>query len=359
MAIVTHRSVWLLHLPTSDQLTAAHTKAGGTGRWLTVVGLRADGPESPVIGWGECAALNEPTYTPEWAAGAYSMLTAHEPVDHAGSPLAAAALAMADLDASLRAQGRSLADHLGTAGRRVRAGAVVGLGSIDETVTAVDRLVQTGYRRIKLKVTPNHLADPIRAVTATYPGLEVQADANGSLTEVDVPALLAATQAGLRAIEQPFGVGDLDAAARLVATGEIQVVADEALTTPDDVERLAAAGAATAVTIKPPKLGGLAPALDALALAQAVGMGATIGGMLESGLGRHQLAALAGDPRLTLTGDVSPARRWLAQDPFEDLVMQGSEIVVPDRVGIAGDPDPDTMARFTTAAKTIRVDRPT
>ncbi len=342
--VETSIEVRLISLPTRDRLGAAHDRDPATNRELVIVRLTdADGNE----GWGECSALNEATYTREWARGAFAALTTDEPVDASEAPMAAAAIEMAHLDLWLRGRDESLATWLGVATTRVPAGAVVGLGDTDATLAAVERLVGDGYGRIKLKATPESFAI-VQAVRDRFDEIELQIDGNGSFGAEHVDALAAlAYDAELDAIEQPFDPADLDAAIDLVEATPVPVLADESIETADDADELADRGALTGVVIKPPKLGGIAAALDLLDWAAEQGLAAAAGGMLECGLGRHALAAVAGVDGFSVTGDVSPARRWLAVDPWPDLEMDGGWITVPTGPGVAPPPDLGVLDEHT------------
>ncbi|MEL7156333.1 MAG: o-succinylbenzoate synthase, partial [Actinomycetota bacterium] len=169
-------------------------------RELTVVRVDTDlGP-----GWGECSALPDPTYTNEFAAGAFRQLATElgpaivgrtlgaedpwfelravcpEPDRH---PMAMAALEMAVIDARLRAAGRSLAAHLaGPDGppTTVAAGAAIGLGSIADIAASAARLADEGFGRLKLKVEPGHDLAAVAAVCEAAPDVELHVDGNGS-----------------------------------------------------------------------------------------------------------------------------------------------------------------------------------
>jgi len=325
---------------------------------LTIVGVHLDGDLETVSGWGECSALNEPGYTSEWAEGAFELLRSGRPFDPTTSPMAAAAIEMALLDAELKAAGESLADRLGTSGQSSPAGAVVGLGSIPSMLNQIEELVDQGYARIKVKVAPGKIVVPITAIDSSFPDVELQVDANGSLRAEDIPSLLHLRDLGVRAVEQPFAVGDHASAARLVADSDLAIVADEAVQTPADVDRLAEDKAATAVAIKPSKLGGIQAALDVLDRVHLAGMHASIGGMLESGLGRHVLAALAPLPAFSLIGDLSPAGRWLSDDPFRDITMRRGRIIAPSRAGIAGEPFKARLERYTHRSVMVSMPEP-
>jgi len=300
----THLSLRLLQLPTHSSLAAAHGVPTTSFRMLTLVGLHVDNDLDRVVGWGECSALNEAGYTPEWAEGAFELLRSGAPFTNVSAPMATAA-------------------------------------------------IEQGYRRIKIKIAPGRIVDPVAAVRSSFPGLELHVDANASLRQEDLPALMQLRDLGVRVVEQPFSVDDRHMPARLIAETDLDVAADEAVQSPADVDALAANQAATAIAVKPSKLGGIHAALDVLDQVHAAGMRATIGGMLESGLGRHVLAALAPLPAFTLVGDLSPAGRWLADDPFPDITMRSGMIAAPSRLGIAGEPFANRLERYTVRRATV------
>src|SRR5688500_11394161 len=114
-----------VRLPLVEPFRAAHGVEHA--RDILLVRVATDDGE----GWGECTALTEPTYSPEYVDGAQDVIVRHlaprllDGLDLApvrGHPMAKAALETAVLDAELRAQGRSLATHLGAVRDRVPAG---------------------------------------------------------------------------------------------------------------------------------------------------------------------------------------------------------------------------------------------
>lgn len=344
--------IHLLALPTVDTLGAAHDRAPDEHRELVVI-RASDGQGA--TGWGECSALNRPTYTHEWAEGAFDLLVSGEVPDSFEAPMAWAGLDMAYRDLRLKETGTSLANDLGATATSVIAGAVLGLGSNDDAqsdagTNAVDRaqvLVNQGYQRIKVKVIPGRLG-AVRAIREAFPDLELQIDGNGSFDERHVEELAAlADEAELDAIEQPFAPDNLDPAIDLVEATPVPVLADEPINSLEDAEELFEHGAMSGLVIKPPKVGGLDAAADLVDWAAMVGLPAAAGGMLESGLGRHALAAIAGLDGFSITGDLSPARRWLADDPWADLAFGDGQIDIPRSAGVAPEPDPELLDRYS------------
>ena len=94
-------------------------------------------------------------------------------------------------------------------GVTVGAGAVVGLGTPRETVEAVKRCVEGGYRRVKLKVAPGGSAARVRAVRQAFPQLMVTLDANQSFGERDMDELRALDACGAAWIEEPLDVSSV------------------------------------------------------------------------------------------------------------------------------------------------------
>lgn len=346
--------VRLLSLPTRRSLTAAHDVQTPTDRQLVVVGLEnSDG----VMGWGECSALNAPTYTAEWAADSFERLLAWADggirPDLISTPMTYAAIEMALTDLSLRSSGQSLAEALGASNTTVRAGATIGLSSVPDAVSTARQLVEAGYRKLKVKIDQTQVDTVAHELTHVFEGraddpVEVHVDANGSLAEGHLMALLGLTWHGVSAIEQPFPIDRPDLAAELLLGSEALVIADESVTTVADAQALLDAGALTGVAIKPPRLGGIDAAIEVLEWCRSNRVAASVGGMLECGLGRHALAALGALDGFTVTGDLSPASQWLAADPWPDIEMVGPDIIVPTTPGVAPLPDHALMDRLTS-----------
>ena len=373
----------LLEIPLREPFVAGH----GTVRSRTVSVIRVGGDEGH--GWGECSALPEATYSGEAAVDSFRALAddlaprllgrAVTPGEVTGllapagadRPMAVSALEMAVLDAELRAAGLPLAAWLGAERTAVPAGVSIGMAAIDHTVDRVLTLAADGYRRVKLKIQPGHDRALVESVRAAVPDLEVQVDANGTYGPDDLAHLAALADLGLAAIEQPFPPDDPASAAALVTlldrgprdggppaegrpAGRTLVVADEAAGSAADAEALLVAGALTGLSVKPARVGGLLAARTIHDLCLLHRLPATAGGMLETALGRHALAAVAALPGFTLTGDLSPAGRWLVADPWPDLALSDGTIAVHPGPGVAPDPDHELLAALTVEQRTVR-----
>lgn len=374
MSAVSTIDVHLLELPLTEPFTASH----GQTLDRTIVAIRVTTDDG--VGWGECSALPAATYTAESAIGTFEAIseslaprlvgaTVDMPTAYAadvvaedsrsvtallgnvaGQPMAIAGLEMAVFDAVLKSRGQSLAQWMGVDTRTVPAGVSIGLDTIEATVAKATGLAAEGYGRLKVKVQPGHDAELVAALRRALPDIELQVDANGSYPASAVDDVLRLAELGANAIEQPFApsapTSAIELIDRLQTMGPVPVIADEAVATQADAETLLSMGAMTGLSIKPARVGGLVAALSLHRFCLAAGLAATAGGMLETGLGRHALAALAALPGFTVTGDLSPAGRWLAADPWPDLTMTAGRIDVPAGPGVAPEPDPYLLDRY-------------
>ncbi|MFI6920455.1 o-succinylbenzoate synthase [Nonomuraea spiralis] len=324
-------------------------------------------------GWAECVADDEPSYSPEYLAGAADVirrlflpkLFAMGELDPAGvavaldgfrgHPMAKSAVETAVLDASLRATGMCLSTYLGGVRRRVPVGVSVGItDTIDELLGLVDRYLTAGYLRIKLKIEPGWDIEPVRAVRETFgSSVPLTVDANTAYRPGDIRHLRGLDEFGLLLVEQPFPPEDLHSHARLAAAMETPLCLDESITSARDAATALRQGACSVINIKPGRVGGYLEARRVHDVAQAHGVPVWCGGMLETGLGRAANLALASLPGFQLPGDISATARYYTQDITEPFSLADGHLEVPTAPGIGITPDPASLARLTTSTEWI------
>ncbi|HET7486386.1 MAG TPA: o-succinylbenzoate synthase [Acidimicrobiales bacterium] len=336
-------------------------RAGG---WREVVLVRVETPDGD--GWGECAALGEPSYTAEYAAGAQAVLQewlapavlAAGDLDAAGvgpalagvrgHRMAKAALEMAVLDAELRAAGVPLAARLGATRTEVEAGVVLErAASVGALLDAVAAAVDEGWRRVKLKIGPGWDVEPVRTVRERWPDLTLQVDANGAYGPGDLAVLEALDAFALAMVEQPLAASDLLASATVARRLRTPVCLDEAVTSAAAAEAALALGACSVVNVKPGRVGGYLEAVRVHDTCRAAGVPVWCGGMWETGLARSANLALAALPGFTLPGDLSPPSRYLAADIAAPLRASGGRLAVPTTAGAGAAVDLDSVERAT------------
>jgi O-succinylbenzoate synthase len=332
---------------------------------LVRVDVELDG--SVATGWGECVALLDPVYSPEYLHSARHVLerylvpmlralpepwgpgdigAALEPI--VGHPMAKAALEMALLDASLRASSTSLAGYLGVTATSVPSGVSVGIqDSVPALLEVVGDYLDQGYVRIKLKIKPGWDYEPVRAVRERFGDIPLQVDANTAYRLEDAATLRRLDEFGLLLIEQPLAEGDLRQHSLLAREISTPVCLDESITSAATATDAIALGAAAVINVKPGRVGGYLEARRIHDLARAAGVPVWCGGMVETGIGRHANAALAGLPGFTLPGDISASDRFYREDITAPVVMTGGRIPIWSGPGVSPQPIAAAVEEFS------------
>jgi O-succinylbenzoate synthase len=324
-------------------------------------------------GWGECVAGLDPGYSEEWNESAWLVIrdflapalfaagdATTVDLDRVlrgvrGNPMAKASLIDAFLDAELRAQGRSLAEHLGADKDRVACGVSIGIADTTaELLERVEGYLAEGYRRIKLKIEPGLDVERVAAVRAAHPGIALSVDANAAYTLDDVGIFRALDAFDLLMIEQPLHHDDLVEHAKLQAQIRTDVCLDESIRTASDAAAAIELGACRIVNIKQGRVGGVPEAVRVHDVARAAGVPVWCGGMLETGIGRATNLALAALPGFTLPGDTSASARYFTDDITDPFVLApDGTMEVPSGPGIGVTPRPERLEATTLRVETL------
>jgi len=363
-AVELHR----LEMPLVRPFRSAHGER--TSRDVLVVRVVCDEGE----GWAECVAEPDPSYSPEYTAGAQAVLEDHliprlfgisEPFEASsvrgllspvvGHPMAKAAIEVALWDAQLRSQGQRLADALGGIRPLVPAGVVVGIGADAATMVAevADR-VEEGYRRVKLKIAPGADVERVRAVREAFPDLALQVDGNGAYSVADALLLSKLDEFELQYLEQPLAPDDWLASARLASQLRTPICLDEPLVSAVSVGQCLDLGACSVVNLKVGRVGGLQEAMDVYRLCIERRAGLWVGGMLETGLGRAVNVALASLAGFTMPGDLSASSRYWHEDLTEPFELKDGCLAVPTDTGLGVAPRPDMLRKNRRSVKLMK-----
>jgi o-succinylbenzoate synthase len=355
-------------------LVAPFRTSFGTSTERDVLLVRVD--TSDAVGWGECVADAEPTYSAEYADGAEHVLRHHlvprlaaaqdgghdvtaagvAPLLAAvkGHPMAKGALEMAVLDAELRAAGLSFGAYLGAVAERVPAGVSVGIHpSIPALLDAVEGYLAEGYLRIKLKIEPGWDVEPLRAVRERFGDVLLQVDANTAYRLSDARHLAGLDAFDLLLLEQPLPEDDVRGHAELAKTVRTPICLDESITSARAAADAIAIGACSIVNIKAGRVGGYLEARRVHDVCAANGVPVWCGGMLETGLGRAANVALAALPGFVLPGDTSASGRYYQEDVTEPFVLRDGHLSVPTGPGLGREPLPHVLAELTTSVREI------
>jgi O-succinylbenzoate synthase len=327
-------------------------------------------------GWGECVAGDDPLYLSEWVGGAHDVLReflvprlAATPgrrvaAHHVGPLLAAVkghqmakgALELAVLDAELRAQGVSLAHHLGAVRDRVPSGVSVSIyDTIPQLLDTLDGYIAEGYVRIKLKIEPGRDIEFVRAARDHIgDAMPLQVDANTAYTRNDTRHLRRLDEMDLVLIEQPLSEDDILGHAALARAIETPVCLDESITSARVAADAIAVGACSIVNIKAGRVGGYLEARRVHDVAAAHGVPVWCGGMLETGIGRAANAALAALPNFTITGDISASTRFWERDIItEPIEVVDGHVAVPTGPGLGVEVDREFLREVSTQVETL------
>jgi O-succinylbenzoate synthase len=217
----------------------------------------------------------------------------------------------------------------------------------------VQKYVDQGYVRIKLKIEPGWDVEPVRAVRETYGDIGLQVDANTAYRLGDARHLARLDPFDLLLIEQPLPEDDVRGHAALARLIRTPICLDESIVSARAAADAIALGACSIVNIKPGRVGGYLEARRVHDVCAANGVAVWAGGMLETGLGRAANVALAALPGFTLPGDTSASDRYYARDITPPFVLTGGHVAVPQGPGIGVSPVPDVLAEVTTATSWI------
>ena len=166
-------------------------------------------------------------------------------------------------DAAARDAGVPLHQLLapGSVARPIRCNATLSAGEPEAVAAEALRWAADGFTDFKLKVGPDSGAAQVAAVReATGPDALIRVDANASWPVEEAAAfLLELRSSEVELVEQPVaGLADM---ARLRASSDVALVADEAVADASQAEEAARLGACDAVTVKLSKTGSLDAAL--------------------------------------------------------------------------------------------------
>jgi muconate cycloisomerase len=209
-----------------------------------------------------------------------------------GNSFAKAALEMALLDLQGQTLGVPVYKLLGgkdqeAAQRGIRLKFVVGAVEAEVAAQRARRMVERGWRSIKVKVGrhehPRIDLERLKAVRdAIGPDTWLSIDANGGYT-VEQAVWLAARLEPLNValFEQPTRRGDHTAMAEVRRRSGVLIMADESVFTPLDAIEVIRHGAADVMSLYPGKHGGIRQTQQIAKIAEAAGIPCTIGSNLE------------------------------------------------------------------------------
>ena len=326
-------------------------------------------------GWGECTAGEGPFYSNEWIDSAWvttekflaPMLVGAE-FESAGavfahlSPvrghrMAKAALETACWDVESKRAGLPLWKHLGGTRTEIACGVSIGIqDSVDILVEKIQKEIDAGYQRIKIKIKPGWDAAVIEKVRERFPDTRLVGDANSAYTLADAPLFRGLDRFNLMMFEQPLRHDDIFDHATLQKQIKTPICLDESIRSPADATHAISLGSCQIINLKLGRVGGHAEAKLVEQVCREQDIPVWCGGMLESGIGRAHNIAMSTLAGFTLPGDVSASERYWEEDIIEPPVTVSSRgtISVPTQPGLGFAVNLPRVETLTVRKQTIR-----
>jgi O-succinylbenzoate synthase len=332
-----------------------------------------------ISGWGEVTCGENPFYNEEWTDAAWMIVrdyvaprilsssskSAFESAADVGARsehirghlMARGGVEAAVWDLEARMKGLPLWEHIGGGWfKEIACGVSIGIqDTVPQLLKTIEKEVDAGYQRIKIKIKPGWDVDVVREVRRTFPSIRLMADANSAYTLADADRLKELDEFRLMMIEQPLAHDEIVDHAALQAQLDTPICLDECIRTAHHAEQAIRLQACGILNIKLGRVGGFAEALRIHDLAQAHSIPVWCGGMLESGVGRAHNIALSTLPNFVLPGDVSASKRYWTRDitspPVE--VSTAGTIRVSEASGFGYELDLDYLRHVTVRQETL------
>lgn len=326
-------------------------------------------------GWAESVAAPDPLYKEETIKTNWHImedflipLLLKQPVEHPdevserfahirGNYMAKSALEGAVWDLYAKERGISLAKALGGTKNQIDVGISIGIqDTVDQLLGQIDRYVNLGYKRIKVKIQPGWDVEVLRQVRKQFPSIPLMADANSAYTLQDFDRLKELDEFDLMMIEQPLSHDDIIDHAELQAQLRTPICLDESIHSAEDTRKAIKLGSCQVINIKIGRVGGLTEAKKIHDLCQRHGIPVWCGGMLESGIGRAHNIAITTLSNFTLPGDTAASSRYWKEDIIDpEVTVENGVITVMDKPGIGYEPNRDRIRERTSFSKTYKL----
>ncbi|MBX7174537.1 MAG: o-succinylbenzoate synthase [Pyrinomonadaceae bacterium] len=306
-------------------------------------------------GWGECTAGETPSYSEEWTNSCWEVLqhilapmvigkevASAENVwdimkEIRGNRMAKATIETACWDLEAKKLNIPLWRHLGGVNQVIACGVSIGIqDTVDELLEKIQTELDTGYQRIKIKISPKWDYDVIAKVRETFGDIPLMGDANSAYTLADTELFKRMDDFNLMMFEQPLPHDDIIDHAKLQREVKTPICLDEPIKSPEDARKAIELKSGKIINLKNGRVGGHNQSKKIEKICREAGIPVWCGGMLESGIGRAHNIAISTLAGYTMPGDVSASKRYWHEDIIEPAVevsLTGT-IVAPEGAGI-------------------------
>jgi L-alanine-DL-glutamate epimerase-like enolase superfamily enzyme len=160
----------------------------------------------------------------------------------------------------------------------------ISLGDEDKMIRDAKKAYKEGMEILKIKFAKDvaHAVRVIKALCSELPKVKILVDANQAWNlEESLTFINAMSGLKIELIEQPVVAQDLESLRFLTKATSINILADEAVFTLEDVKKVHTQRCADMINIKLMKCGGLSKAVEILDYARANSIKCMLGSMLE------------------------------------------------------------------------------
>ncbi len=335
--------------------------------------VRVDG--EGLSGWGEVVAEGNPYYSYETVQTAWHILSdflipevlgtnlaePQQAVDLwakvRGHRMAKAGFEAAIWDLLAKRRQISLQEMLGGSRKTIEVGVSIGIQpNVTDLLKTVERYLDEGYRRVKIKIAPGNDLPFIKALRDEFSELILQVDANSAYTLDHIPLLREMDTFGLLLIEQPLGYDDIYEHSLLQKQLATPLCLDESIHSLADTKAALGLESCRIINIKPGRVGGFTEAKLIHDYCRDQRVAVWHGGMLESGIGRAGNVALASLENFSLPGDISASRRYYVEDIVEPAfeVNPDGTMNVPQEHGIGVEVNQKRLDKVTVRKKVFK-----
>lgn len=273
----------------------------------------------------------------------------------ARNPAAKAAIDIACYDLMGKATGQPVYNLIGgRAHDNLQYPKVLSIESPEVMAEKAKKAMEGGFSSLKLKVGGADSATDIKRIYAVReavgPDMPIRIDVNQGWKTVGhaVQVINKLEDANLTWVEQPIRMGNIRGLADVRQKTSTPIMADESVQSMEDVLEIIRLEAADYINIKLMKCGGIFPAIAMAKAAEAAGIIAQIGSMVESSVGSaagyHAVMSRRNIETAELTGPL------LFAEEIGDLDFQLPYVHLADKPGLGINVDEVQLQKLTTMA---------
>lgn len=258
---------------------------------------------------------------------------------HNTSAKAAIDIALHDLVS--QATNQPLFDWLGGCVRKeLITDLTISVDTPDAMVAAAIEATSSGFDILKIKVGTNAALDVVRLREirdAVGSAVRLRLDANQGWTPAEAITVITALEdAGIapELVEQPVAAADFAGLKLVTDTVYTPILADEAVFSYHDANKIISEHVADLINLKLMKTGGIYQACKIIDLAKNAGVDAMVGAMMETSVSITAAAHLAVSAEPVTMIDLDPPLLCASNPVRQGMAWLGASIILPDAPGL-------------------------